>query len=250
MDPASSRQNGDSLRGMERKGADGNVAFRSADKPPTEISPGPTSLKHLVPSEPKSTIVQGVKWVVPAKGVPGHLIFPSSFSGEIATDLATPDNVRYYNGAEIANKTNRKVDVHMLHFQHPFEYEPDYLQNYVMDGAAGGATLERHDFCHTDTPSKDGEGDQGIFVMGKFLNKEETEIELTGFKIPRGDTLFVPKHTIHTNNYLKGEWTTMLSVENPVEELVKMVKDDRSFHFTFKWVLSFVIREDSLYHVL
>ena len=113
-----------------------------------------------------------------------------------------------------------------------------------------GASLERHAFCHTDTPSKDGQGDQGIFVMGKFLNKEETEIELTGFKIPRGDTLFVPKHTIHTNNYLKGEWTTMLSVENPVEELVKMVKDDRSFHFTFKWVLSFVIREDSLYHVL
>ena len=89
--------------------------------------------------------------------------------------------------------------------------------------AQKGASLERHAFCHTDTPSKDGYGDQGIFVMGKFLNEEETEIELTGFVIPRGETLWVPGGTIHTNNYLKGNWTTMLAGEK-IDDEVKMIK--------------------------
>ena len=39
MDPASSRQDGDSLRGLERKGADGNLALVADDKQSPEISP-------------------------------------------------------------------------------------------------------------------------------------------------------------------------------------------------------------------
>ena len=237
MDPASSGQDGDSLRGLERKGADGNLALVADDKPPREISPGRKPFKDLVPSEPKSTIVEGVKWCEnPDKKVPGQLIFPSSFSGEIATDLATLDNVRYY-GARFANRTDGEVEVSTPHQQTGFTYADNYLQNSVM-ASKKGATLERHRFCHTDTPSTDEDGDQGIFVMGKFLDEKKTQIELTGFVIPRGETLWVPGCTIHTNNYLKGRWTTMLSTKEEIDE-VKMIKDGNNFHFSFKWVLVF-----------
>ena len=100
------------------------------------------------------------------------------------------------------------------------------------DGGAGGASLEKHAFCHTDTPSTNGEGDQGIFVMGKFLDKEETQLELTGFVILRGETLWVPACTIHTNNHLKGKWTTMLSTKEEIDE-VKLIQDGHNFHFSF-----------------
>ena len=261
MDQTAPRQDGDSLRGMERKGADDEVVMVADDKPPREISPGRKPLKDLVPSDHRSTIVKGVKWI-PDNGVDGEdhrsghrpgqsgqLVFPSSFSGEIATDLATPENVKYY-GAELANRSDKVITVRKYHRQLPFTYYDGYLQNYVMASkeygedrkpkGAGGASLERHAFCHTDTPSLGEDGDQdhlpgkGIFVMGKFLDEAETELELTGFVIPPGDTLWVPEGTIHTNNYLKGTWTTMLNREKEHIDEVKMIKDGRNFHFSFK----------------
>ena len=111
----------DPNRGMKRIGADGKVAFFSPDKSPREVPPGRMPFKDLSPFDHKSTIVKDVKWVVPEKGVPGQLIFPSSFSGEIATDLATSDTVRYY-GAKLANKTDGEIDVNTPHRQQTFWY--------------------------------------------------------------------------------------------------------------------------------
>ena len=146
MDEASSGQDGDPLKGMRRVGADGNVALIADDLPPREISPGRRPFKDLIPSldpDPESTVVKGVKWLVPEKGVPGQLIFPSSFSGEIASAVATLDNVQRY-GAKFANRTNGEIDVHMYHQQTSFTYAEDYLQNYVIAASgAGGASLER-----------------------------------------------------------------------------------------------------------
>lgn len=53
--------------------------------------------------------------------------------------------------------------------------------------------------------------DSGRFVLGKFKDEEETELHLTAFKIPQGQTLLVPANTIHSNDYLLGTWTTMLA---------------------------------------
>ena len=145
MDPASSRQDVDPLQGMKRIGADGKVALVSDAKPPRDISPGRKPFKDLCPKEPRSTIVEGVKWESQEKGGrPGQLIFPNSFSGEIATDLTTEDNIRYY-GAKFANRTNEEIEVLKHHQQTSFIYADDYLQNYVMaskgDDGAGGASL-------------------------------------------------------------------------------------------------------------
>ena len=200
------------------------------------------SFKDLAPKGPEnsgkplSTIVKDVMWCTPKKG-PGLLVFPSSFSGEIATEVATPENLGYY-GAKFANRTEERIYVHMEHQQANFSYADNYLDNYVMvdkeKGGAGGASLERHSFCHTDTPYED-QATSGVFVIGKFLDESETQIELTGFVIPQGETLWIPPNVIHTNNYLKGKWNTMLNVDKPIEE-VKLVRKGNfsNFCFTFR----------------
>ena len=98
-------------------------------------------------------------------------------------------------------------------------------------GGAGGATLERHSFCHTDMPYEDMDK-SGVFVIGKFLDESETRLELTGFSIPRGETLWIPGGVIHTNNYLRGKWNTMLKINEPIEA-VKLHRDNEDFFFTF-----------------
>ena len=176
-----------------------------------------------------------VRWCTPKKP-PGVLFFPSSFSGEIATDIATPETLDYY-GAKFANRTGERIEVNIEHQQTDFTYAENYLYNYVLvdkeQGGAGGATLERHSFCHTDMPY-DAQESSGVFVIGKFLDESETQLELTGFLIPRKQTLWVPAGVIHTNNYLKGKWNTMLKIseETPVEA-VELVKGGKNFAFTF-----------------
>jgi len=55
----------------------------------------------------------------------------------------------------------------------------------------------------------------------------ETKIELTGFVIPQGETLWVLPGVIHTNSYLKGTWNTMLNLEEDIET-VKLMRDSQS----------------------
>ena len=74
----------------------------------------------------------------------------------------------------------------------------------------------------------------GAFVIGKFMDKSETRLELTGFSIPRGEVLWIPGGVIHTNNYLKGKWNTMLDINDKHIEAVKLQRDDKDFGFTFK----------------
>ena len=69
-------------------------------------------------------------------------------------------------------------------------------------------------------------------VIGKFLDESETELELTGFLIPRDQTLWVPAGVIHTNNYLKGKWNTMLKIGEPIDA-VELIRDGKQFSFTF-----------------
>ena len=223
-----------------RIGADGKVAMQESPNPPRIIPKGTMKLADLAPLiRPRSTTVRGVNWDTKT----GQLTFPSDFSGEIATDVATSDNVRYYT-AKLANKMKEGEDDIYIPFEHEqqdYEYKENYLEKYVMvekplregeQGGAGGSGLERHNFCHTDTPHEDIHK-SGIFVLGKFLDDSETTLQLTGFFINRGDTLLVPAGVIHSNNYLRGEWTTMLAPNRSVEE-VKLLKGGKKFHFTYR----------------
>ena len=229
----------DTLRGMRRAGADGRDALFTSQLSPRIIPPGRMPLKDLAPTDPGfprkpcSTIVEGVRWCTPKKPS-GLLVFPSSFSGEIATDIATPETLGYY-GAKFANRTEERIEVNIEHQQTNFTYAENYLHNYVLvdkeKGGAGGATLERHSFCHTDTPFQDLDS-SGVFVIGKFLDESETQLELTGFLIPRNQTLWVPAGVIHTNNYLKGKWNTMLKIGEPIDA-VELIRDGKQFSFTF-----------------
>ena len=227
---------------MRRPGADGSDALVASESSPRIIPPGQMNFRDLAPTNPGfirkpcSTIVKGVRWCTP-KNPPGLLVFPSSFSGGIATDVATQETLSYY-GAKFANRTEERIEVDIEHQQTDFTYAENYLYNYVLvdkeKGGAGGATLERHSFCHTDTPCEDQES-SGVFVIGKFLDESETQLELTGFIIPKGETLWVPRCVIHTNNYLKGKWNTMLKIGEPIDA-VELVRDGKQFSFTFKWV--------------
>ena len=231
------RQSSDeSLRGLQRPGSDGTVALSTSSDPARLIEAGTMAWTDLAPNRgppcrPSSTVVGGVCWI---EGAPGLLVFPLDFSGEVATEVATPETVAYY-GAKFANRTVGNIEIPMDHLQKDFTYAPHYLETYVKaakeNGGAGGASLERHSFCHTDTPYEDL-GRSGVFILGKFLDEAETNLELTGFIIPPGETLWVPAGVIHTNNYLKGEWNTMLNVGQPIDE-VKLVKGDEDFSFTF-----------------
>ena len=121
---------------MRRPGADGRDALVASKSSPRIISPGQMHLRDLASTDPefarkpRSTIVEGVRWCTPKKP-PGLLVFPSSFSGEIAKDIATPETLNYY-GAKFANRTGERIEVNIEHQQTDFTYAENYLFNYVL----------------------------------------------------------------------------------------------------------------------
>ena len=96
-----------------------------------------------------------------------------------------------------------------------------------------GAGLERHDFSHVDCPL---DKDNGVLILAKFVNEEETIMHITGFHIPQRHCIFIPGGTIHINDYLKGTWRTMLSDAAPID-YVFLEKDDNNFSFEFEFEL-------------
>ena len=98
-----------------------------------------------------------------------------------------------------------------------FNYTTHYAE--YIHNRSGGCRLERHKFAHIETPL-DREGYSGVFIIGKLIddigqNGQKTGLQslcLTAFIIARGQTLFVPGGTIHTNDYQRGTWRTYLEV--------------------------------------
>ena len=137
-----------SLQGLKRLGTDGQNALVAPDSPPRIIPPGERLFRDLAPTgsqppdKPRSTVIEGVSWRSNKK----ILLFPKSFTGEIASDVATAEKLAYYK-AKFANRVDGKIDIPVQHQQTDFTYARDYLHTYVMadkeKGGAGGATLER-----------------------------------------------------------------------------------------------------------
>lgn len=183
-----------------------------------DFVPGEYNLKDLANLNdlptilPKMTVVRGVSWE--SSNIPntsGNLVFPSDFNGVIEVEIATNELLSYYQ-CSFADRNSATVYLPYRHAVQDFTYKADYLTNYV-ENKNGGAGLERHAFSHIDCPVG---AESGLFILGKLT---EDELHLTAFKIPRRQTLYVPGYCIHSNDYLKGTWRTMLSDEANIDHV-------------------------------
>ena len=52
-------------------------------------------------------------------------------------------------------------------------------------------------------------------------------------QVPTWHTLYTPEHVLHTNNYLRGKWGTMLA-QKDVNEGKICRRDGTPFHFSFR----------------
>ncbi|XP_013390073.1 uncharacterized protein LOC106158567 [Lingula anatina] len=218
---------------FRRLGASGEAVMTGKDNMVADIVPGEYSLKDIAlfsdlpPIVPKYTAVKGVRWV--SSGVPGksgELLFPDDFNYVIAVDLATNERLRYY-GCSFADAQQVKVSLLYRHGIQDFTYENQYLEDYVEDRGPG---IEVHQFSHLDCPLHE---DAGVFVIGKFAG--EDEIHLTAFEVPVRHTVYAPAGTIHSNDYLKGTWRTMLSDEAEIDHVYLMKKKENGEMENFKF---------------
>ena len=209
-----------------------------------DVEPGSYNITDLAvfndlpPITPKYVAVKGVTWN--SSGVPnrsGRVVFPADFDGKLPVEVATNEYLAYY-GAALANRNPERVFLKYRHCVQDITYHHDYLEAYVTsETALGGAGIERHDFAHLDCPLED---DSGTFIIAKHSDDGE-ELHITGFKIPTRHTLYLPGGVIHSNDYLRGTWRTMLSDEAEIDhvQLVRQnkkgkVEEFEKFTFTFQ----------------
>ena len=179
-----------------------------------DVLPGEYSLVDLITwsdivpqnAKPKLARISNVRWIESSdpKSESGRLLFPKTFFDvRLPVERGTSDKLAYY-GCCLANESQVKVSLFHRHAIQDFTYSDSYYRDYVR----GRAGLERHAFAHLDCPFQE---DNGFFILAKFSEENENELHLTAFRIPLKHTLYVPPLTIHSNDYLKGTWRTMLS---------------------------------------
>ena len=223
---------------FRRTGISGDSVMTGREEIVADVLPGKHNLVDLAcfsdlpPIEPNYVVVDNVIWLKGTANCSGKAIFPSNFDAVLPIDIATTEHLRYY-GASLADNAQVEVSLVYRHGIQDFSYQNNYLQDYV-ERETGGAGIERHDFCHLDCPL---EADSGYFVIGKMV---DDKLYLTGFKVPTRHTVYVPGGVIHSNDYLKGTWRTMLSDATDIDH-VHLVKHSREkdcnkltkFTFTF-----------------
>lgn len=202
---------------FKREGENGEIVMSGGTDIVDDIIPGKYKLQELsqfvdLPKlTPKKTVVR-ISWESSKNTTAsGNLIFPADFDGKLETEIATSELLDYY-GCMFADGRPEEVFIPYRHVIQDFTYKDSYLTNYV-EGENRGAGLERHEFVHIDCPLDD---DSGFFVLGKM---SEDELHLTGFRVPKRHTLYVPADCIHSNDYLKGTWRTMLSDETNIDHV-------------------------------
>ncbi|CAC5416313.1 unnamed protein product [Mytilus coruscus] len=226
------------FKNFKRTDKEGKTVMISRSRILGDIAPGSHNLRDLMPIidlpplKPKHTVVKNIKWMSKKlsenKHSSGKLIFPPSFDEQIATENATSEFLAYY-GCGFADMSSETVTLPFRHCIQDFTYKKNYLEDFVLNSGAG---IEKHNFFHLDCPVED---DSGFFILGEIYN--EDEIHLTAFKIPLRHTLYVPGGCIHSNDYLKGTWRTMLSDESDIDHVLLTKKSKEGvhqFHFKFK----------------
>ncbi|XP_062617037.1 uncharacterized protein LOC134278762 [Saccostrea cucullata] len=224
---------------FRRQGANGSVVMKGANGIVEDVVPGEYNLKDLAKFVdlpkllPKVTIVKGVSWE--SSNIPntsGNLVFPSDFNGILEVEIATSELLGFY-GCTFADSRAEKVSLPYRHAVQDFTYENNYLADYV-EKQNGGAGLERHGFSHLDCPLDEI---SGYFILAKMIGDE---LHVSAFKIPKRHTLYIPENCIHSNDYLKGTWRTMLSDETNIDHVLLKRKNSNGEEsclqsFTFKF---------------
>ena len=223
----------DGFGNLKRFGATGEIAMHTVPGSEELIPKGScltmTDLlqrMHINPDIHKPDYA-AVKVIWDSKGK--QLVFADSFDGVIPSVTATCHKLQYYN-CQFATESQRLVQVLYESEIQTFNYSKKYLNDYI-EKKGGGPGLERHPFPHMDCPNSEN---SGRLVLGKFVDKEETELHLTAFEVPKGEIVYIPGNVIHTNDYFLGKWHTMLSGETDVD-LVHLVKGDQKKAFHFSW---------------
>ena len=221
---------------FRRPGESGEVVMSGGHGMVADVLPGEYNLVDLAcfsdlpPITPRHIVVKNIRWVHAPPNGHGKAIFPSDFDGVLPVEIATTEHLRYY-GASLADTTQVQVSLMYRHGIQDFTYQNSYLDDYVKT-SNGGSGIEMHDFSHLDCPLED---DSGHFIMGRM---DGEDIHLTAFKVPTRHTLYLPGGVIHSNDYLKGTWRTMLSDETEIDHvhLVKRKTENRDsdlIHFSF-----------------
>ena len=188
-----------------------------------DVLPGEYSLVDLItwsdiaPQHitPRLVKISDVYWKKSLESKPesGSVLFPKTFIDvRLPIENGTNDKLAYY-GCCLANESQMKVSLLHRHAIQDFTYHENYYRDYVK----GRAGLERHAFAHLDCPFQE---DSGYFILGKFSEQHQNELHLTAFKIPLKHTLYVPPLIIHSNDYLKGKWRTMLSDATQIDHVL------------------------------
>jgi len=190
-----------------------------------------TDLPELLPARAS---VLGVRWEKGSKGSFDRLIFPVGFDGQVPSEIASTETLGYY-GARIAESCKTEnVTLSARHCLDDYTYHPEYLHKWV-ERSGGGAGLEFHDFSHLDCPL-DSPTSSGHYVLAKFTGFPASFhllcLQITAFQVPQRHSVFTPGGVLHSNNYLRGTWRTMLSDQNIQE--AKLEKGGKQFSFKIK----------------
>lgn len=209
------------LVNYKRRGKNGEVVMYT-DEQITDALPGTYDLFQLVMDQfdekiistpPRHAILKPVKWISAPNYVDhGQLLCPKYWNCTIPIDIGTDQNLCYY-GASLASKKQQQIALLHRHATVDFIYGEDYQSNYVAN-KGGGFGMEMHEFHHMVCPLQD---DSGYFILGKKISADE--MHLTAFKIPKNHVLYIPPNSIHSNDYLKGKWRTMLTDEVYVDQV-------------------------------
>ncbi|CAC5358321.1 unnamed protein product [Mytilus coruscus] len=231
------RDRWDKFATFRRTGQTGSVVMTGGHGMVADIVPGQYSLidlacfSDLPPLVPKHTVIKDTHWLsstIPGKS--GKILFPSDFDRKIAIEQATSEHLRYYH-CSFTDAQQEKVSLLFRHGIQDFTYENGYLEKYVTTGN-GGSGLEKHDFSHLDCPLTE---DSGLFILAKYM--DNGEFHITAFRLPVRHTLYVPGGVIHSNDYLKGTWRTMLSDETDIDHvhLTQVAAEgcEQKFNFRF-----------------
>ena len=220
-----------SFAAFKRRTSRGSVVMTGSDEMVSDFLPGDYSLvdiacfSDLPPLEPRHTVIKGIKWVSSkVQGKSGRVIFPDSFDGKIAKEIATNEHLRYY-GASFAENQQIQVSLCYRHGIQDFTYENGYLEKYAKRRGCG---IETHPFAHLDCPL---DSNSGLFVIGKQIGNE---LHLSAFQVPSRHTVYVPAGIIHSNDYLIGTWRTMLSDEAVIDHVLTVKKKPDGANVTYE----------------
>jgi len=137
---------------------------------------------------------------------------------QIPSVVATPENVAGYGARLIGQGDYLQLEIPAhpegdkacgTNFQNyglpsfKMSVGENYTEQYLKDPLqGGGAYLEMHDLPHLHIPMDAKAG--GYLMLGKFLNKEKTEMAVTAFEIPFGSAIYTHPYTLHQDAFLTG----------------------------------------------